>query len=89
MPRPPHSERPLVDDELSALVAPVEDWSSIGLDDPAPRERKPAHSGLPGFDASKIEKPARPRSSLAADDPPGFTPMDEIRPDEREPEDLG
>lgn len=78
MPHAPTKDRPLVDDELSKLASPVEDWSSIGFDEPAP-DPKQAHTappGLPDFDASKIEKPARPKSSFA-EDAPGFTPMDE------------
>ena len=79
MPHAPALDRPLVDDELSTLASPVEDWSSIGFDEPAPHPKEPqaAPPGLPGFDASKIEKPARPKSSFA-DDAPGFTPMDEM-----------
>ena len=78
MPHAPAQDRPLVDDELSTLASPVEDWSSIGFEeaDPVPKHAQTAPPGLPGFDASKIEKPARPKSSFA-EDAPGFTPMDE------------
>ena len=77
MPRPPARERPLLDDELSALATPVEDWSSLNLDDGGQHKSPaPPPSSPPGFDVSKIERPARPKSSFA-DESPGFTPLDE------------
>ncbi len=76
MPRAPSAERPLVDDELNTLIAPVEDWSSIDLEGPSEHRSSPPQ-GLPGFDASKIERPARPKSSFA-EEPSGFTPLEEM-----------
>ncbi len=78
MPHAPSIDRPLVDDELKTLVAPVEDWSSIGLEKEQGSPAAPRPKATPsGFDTSKIERPARPKSSLV-EDPPGFTPMTEL-----------
>ena len=80
MPHAPGNERPLVDDEMSTLSAPVEDWSSLAGDE-APQHRQPASTpaGPPGLDFSKIERPARPKSSFA-DEPASFTPLEDEAP---------
>ncbi len=41
MPHAPGDDRPLIDDELSMLIAPVEDWTSIGFDEPRGHKQEP------------------------------------------------
>ena len=65
MPRPPDDDRPLVDDELSMLIAPVEDWSSIGFDEPLKRQPDPAPAPAPQSEAA----PPKPETSAPAPKP--------------------
>ncbi len=63
MPHAPGDERPLVDDELSMLIAPVEDWSTIGIDEPLKRQPSPSPAPQAG------KEPPKPEASAPAPKP--------------------